>query len=509
MFISQAASYFYYTFSLIMRVEGSFSLFMSKYSAGDTNFTTQVKLLLKKIYGRSSSHESVLERAIAYYDERERVRQQFDKIHSKLAKANAEKTATTKIAMDRLENEQRGFDHNLTLSRQARYQHLHSICLDILELTEGDSYEDTLRNSARLLGTIQLLSPTDGRRTAIVNEQHKPLYKAVLSLRLLDSICINKKTANSYIDNILDGYTGERYKNLSRENDAVYSRFLSDVKVPLIMANILQDIGNYHPDAQHIMRGEHNDQSPFRTLEIAERKSLLQINYRETIKYLVDGIGMGNYIGNSRVERERFNKNEHNKFLFTKHLLKSSVQPKLGMGNLLKVPQIYASIVLSTKENYNYKLLPKVYQALYQNAERGFVSKDIVDALRKLTGDFPQGYGITFIPNEMDGNVRYEYAIVNQLCPDNPEEPYCRTATRNLTFMGHGQDIHLKKTNNLYFVETAKKFSNLNKERLNEILELLSSNYAERKKLDLLPRCWQPEEFFSIKIHQKLWDRHR
>lgn len=53
----------------------------------------------------------------------------------------------------------------------------------------------------------------------------------------------------------------------------------------------------------------------------------------------------------------------------------------------------------------------------------------------------------------------------------------------------------------------AKKIASLSKERLNEILELLSSNYKERQELDLLPRCWHANEFFSVKINQKLWNK--
>ena len=53
----------------------------------------------------------------------------------------------------------------------------------------------------------------------------------------------------------------------------------------------------------------------------------------------------------------------------------------------------------------------------------------------------------------------------------------------------------------------AKKVANLSKERLNEILERLSSNYQERQKLDLLPRCWHTNDFFSVKENQKLWNK--
>ena len=101
----------------------------------------------------------------------------------------------------------------------------------------------------------------------------------------------------------------------------------------------------------------------------------------------------------------------------------------------------------------------------------------------------------------------YEYAVVNRLYPSVPEQPLCRIATRKLTFIGYGHNIEVEIKNNLYFPQMAKKLASLSKERLNEILELLSSNSQERKKLDLLPRCWHANEFFSVKEHQKLWNK--
>ena len=299
----------------------------------------------------------------------------------------------------------------------------------------------------------------------------------------------------------------EKYKTFAQDSPKDYQAFVDKVKVPLVMAALLQDIGNNHPESIAILRGEDGKQNPHRTLPIEERKALLQINYRETVKYLVDGIGAPIYIGNSKTDRDKYNVLEHKKLLFIKHLMKNAVNPKNGIGNLLKVPQIYSSIILSTKDSYNYKLLPKVYHALNQNAERGACSQVVVDSLVKITGHFPQGYGVTYIPNEPDINDRYEYAVVCQLYPASPEQPLCRSTTRNLAFIGHGQEFEIKKSNNLYFTETAKKFSTISKERLNEILELLVSNYSERKKLDLLPRCWHPGEFFTKNSHQKLWNK--
>jgi hypothetical protein len=234
----------------------------------------------------------------------------------------------------------------------------------------------------------------------------------------------------------------------------------------------------------------------------------LQINYKHTLDFLTSGIGMGDYIGNSRDERDQYKIDEKNRLTFAKHLLKSSINPKNGIGNLLKVPQIYTSIVLSTKSNYNYKLLPKVYQVLNVNAERGHCSQRVVDALYQITGMFPQGYGVVCMPNDafIESGDCYEYAIVNQLYPENPLEPACRMATRKLSFISFGQNIAVKQSCNLYFTSVAKKVATISKERLNEILSLLASDFKERQGLDILPRCWQAEEFFSIKKNQKLWN---
>ena len=480
---------------------------MSTYSKGDTNFTGQVKALLNKIYGSSPLKDSVLERAIAYYDLRDFTQLKLDDLARNIATQKAKSDDKSAVRIAKLERDQKEYYRELAFERHERFQHLHAICLEILELSEAESFDETNRKSAKLLGTIQLISPTEGQKVALTNEVNKPLYKGILTLRLLDQLCLKKLLPNSYIDQILQQTDSLKYENLATENNDVYQRFVERVKIPLLMAAILQDIGTYHPDAQNIILGGNGENDHFRTLKVEERKALLQINYRETVKYLIEGIGAPMYLGNSKAERDNFNQVEANKLLFIKHLLKSSVQPKQGLGNLLKVPQIYASIVLSTKESYNYKLLPKVYQALYQNAERGICRKDVVDLLYKITGAFPQGYGITFIPSDIDGNVRYEYGVVTQLYPENPTEPVCRSATRNLAFIGHGHDVTVIKNSNLYYVETAKKFSRISKERLNEILELLSSNYQERQSLDLLPRCWQPTEYFSTKNHQKLWNR--
>ncbi|WP_286233822.1 hypothetical protein [Thalassotalea sediminis] len=476
----------------------------------DTNFTTQVKAILNKLYGRSVLKDSLLEQAIEFYEQQTVQQHKLDKLSQRIKELSHQKDdADAKRQIEKLERNYRDLKQESKLESSDRYNYLYTVCKDILELTEGNNFAETIRKSAQVLGTIQLLCPTEGKRVPEANERNKPFYKAVLTLRLLDQLYIDQVIAvkDGHVKSVIGDITGEDYKLMQEKTPEIYAEFVEKVQIPVMMASLLQDIGHFHPDAQRIVRGEDGTQDPHRTLPVEERKQLLQINYRETIRFLIEGIGAPMYVGNSKADREKFNIAEHKKLVFIKHLLKNAIAPKQGIGNLLKVPQIYASIILSTKPSYNYKLLPKVYQALNKNAEKGACSQVVVDTLRTITGDFPQGFGVTFIPQDSDGRhgEHYEYAIVNQLYPNNPEHPKCRTATRGLTFIGRGQDIEIVDDISLYNTQTAKKFAALSKDRLNEILEKLASNYQERKKLDLLPRCWNAGEYFGMKNHQKLW----
>jgi hypothetical protein len=482
---------------------------MLKNVSGDTKFTTQVKVLLTKIYGPSSLKDSVLERAIAFYDLEFLSEGKVKSLKNEMAKLVQTDSVQSNRKLLKLEREHQENLTVLSVNRNERAQHLQRICRDILELCEGESLAETKRKSAELLGTMQLLLPTEGSKVAVENERSKPLYRAVLALRLLDQICLKNFSSEDTLAQELAAIVAFDFNELRSESAEAFRQFTDLVKIPVLMAAILQDIGHYHPNAQNIIKGVNGKLDCFRTLELEERKVLLQINYRETIKYLLNGIGVVSYLGDSVAEREAFNSEQTHTLGFVKQLLMSSVQAKLGLGNILKIPQIYTGIVLSTKNNYHYKLLPRVYQALYKHAERGLCSRQVVDALYQITGDFPQGFGVIYIPNDANHDVCYEYAIVTQLYPEKPNEPKCRIISRQLTLIGHGHDLVVKKSNNLYFVETAHEFSNTSKARLDEIQPLLSSNYLERKELDLLPRCWQPGEYFLNIANQKLWSRTR
>jgi hypothetical protein len=481
----------------------------------DTPFTQQVKELLKNI--SSPENYSVLSQASVFFSQKIPVEQKLTSYHesiielnSKLAQqASAKNKALYQRKLAAAESGLKAFTEQQQELRLVRHDTLVPIAREILSLTEGVDFEETQRKSAKLLGTIQLLSPTEGKQVAENNDRSKHLYKAILCLRLFDQLFINDMITDPYILKALKDISPAQYQSFINDEEESYQAFAEKVKIPLIMVAILQDIGNHHPIAKTILYGESSTANPYRVLEPTERKKLLQTNYSETMKYISQGIGAGKYIGNLKAEREVFDISEKQKVVFMQSILKRWANSKDIIGNLLKVPQVYTSIILSTKGNFDYRLLPKVYQVLKLNVERGHCLAEVVDCLYKITGMFPMGYGITYIPKDSAGQAsdRFEYAIVTRLYPDDVKQPECRVATRSLTFISRGQDIRIEKSSNLYFPETSKTLSTMSKERLDEILELLASNYHERKKSDVIPRCWHAKEYFSIGKNQNLWNR--
>ena len=155
-----------------------------------------------------------------------------------------------------------------------------------------------------------------------MQQKYKPLYKATLSLRLLD-ICWAGPDYHSYILQ-----KAQQRKAAAETNDAC--PFRDDVQIPLLMALLLQDVGHYHPDALKILTGPDGNWPRNRELEPAERSRFLDISLQASLSFLLKGIGVPKYrIGNSRPERDAFDKNEQDKLAFAATLLRCSTKAVL------------------------------------------------------------------------------------------------------------------------------------------------------------------------------------
>ena len=476
---------------------------------GKSTYSKLVAALINRIYDNTPVADSVYEQAQQYFRqtleqqaEKTELEQQVYLYENRQHQVSKRDLALVERNLQQAQSEKQVFVQAREEEAWQRYSALKQICLEILNLCQGEAQDETAVLSAKLLGTIQLLSPTEGKHVASSNQKSKHLYKAVLSLRLLDKLLADGELHNAYVQ--------QRY-NASKGTVAEdeYQPFRDDVQIPLLMAALLQDIGSCHPDALAILKGPDGNADEFRVLDNDERMALLQISYRESLKFVTQGLGLGRYTGNSKAERDSFIKLEAERQNFMLSLLKSAIKPEHGIGNLLKIPQIYTSVVLSTKSSFAYDTLPKVTLVLEKGVEKGVYSKVAVDALISITGVFPQGFGVTYIPKDSDRQDmdRYEYAIVTGLYPADIKQPICRMVTRNLTYNVSAQGCVISAENNLYYPQARKKLEKISEERLLEILSKLVSNFEERKNMPLLPKCWHPDEYFSYLKNQNLWNK--
>ncbi|WP_088329994.1 hypothetical protein [Lacimicrobium sp. SS2-24] len=474
-------------------------------TVGESRYTKELRTLISKIHDVTPIKDSLYEQAADYF-----AAQAAE--DEKLVQLNSQLKAATEADKKGAETRQQKAQHNLKAFQQKRKENrierLHSLlqlCEQILHLATGKDEQETQRHCARLLGTLLLITPTENRKVGQFNQRSKHLYKAVLSLLLLERMLTDKQISNQYVLK----HAEHRIANPKDKDELATCPYRNHVQIPLLMTALMQDVGQYHPDAQRILKGPNGDMNEFRVLEKEQRLSLLKISYQQTLTYMKTGLGKNAYVGNSKEERDEFNQNEDEKLKFIFTLLKSSLDPQQSIGNLLKVPQVYASVVLSTKSVYEYESLPKAAMVLEKAAEKGALNKTAVDSFVRIVGYFPQGFGVTYIPKDSDRRDldRYEYAIVTSLYPNNPQVPHCRTATKSLTFTQFGQGIRVGTENNLYYPQARKKLERMSKERLLEILSKLVSNFEERKELDLLPKCWHPYTYFSYAKHQNLWNK--
>ncbi|MCY7294796.1 hypothetical protein [Alteromonas sp. a30] len=481
----------------------------------DSIFTKAVTSLVKRIHDHTHVKDSLYEQATIYFKELIETEKQFQFAEGQIAEVEKELEAATDAKQaakinhkkEKAESLLKGLKREQEAKRVDRYNNVIKICNEILDLLGQTGENETTHNAAKILGTIQLIAPIEGNSVPAFNQRAKHLYKVVLCIKLLDDLLKQKLITNSYV---LQKYQEHQVWEKSKDKTKPeYSPFRTDIQIPLIIAALFQDVGHYHPEAQLILKGPKGDMDEFRALNKEERSSLLKISYQQALRYATFGVGVASYRGNSKEERKAFYQEEQEKLKFTRILLKSAINPESGIGNLLKVPQVYCSVVLSTKHNYNYETLPRVKLVMEKGAEVGAYSKAVSDSLIKMTGVFPQGYGVTFIPQDSDRQDldRYEYGIVVGLYPEDIEEPVCRIATRNLAFNAFGVNVIIGKDNNLYFNGAKKKLERVSEERLEEILRLLWSNYEQRKHLDLIPKCWFPTEYFSYARFQNVWNK--
>ncbi|MEW9799117.1 hypothetical protein [Alteromonas sp. CYL-A6] len=469
----------------------------------DSIYTQQVKQLLDLVYPQDPGLGSVYEDAQHFFSLTGSLESRIIDLKKKLKSLDPDDKKSA-AEFDALKKQLKLAKQRREDERLARLDRLDTIANKLLSLCEGETWQETQHLSAKFLGTIMLLTRGPQGKFARHHQRLKPLYKAVLTLRLTDKTLEHNKLSHGYLSQYAEALS--RFKG----NRQWQEKWRDELAIPLIKAALLQDIGLQSPPALDILFGPERDQDEFRLLDNEARKQLLKINYQYTLKYLKDGLGIPGYVGNDRAERDQFIARHTAASEFATEVVREAFVGKTSLGELIKIPQIYVSIVLSTKPDYSRKELPKGYLLIEQLAKKGSLNQQLAEDFIKIVGYFPQGFGVTFIPVNERGEEKdqYECAIVTALNPEHPAEPVCRVVTRNLTYISAGQDEVIKRNRNLYFPANRKKLMRIGRERLAEIMEKLSSSFTPDSLDDLVPSFWEPYDFFLFKKHQNLWNRY-
>ena len=474
----------------------------------NSSYTISVDLLVSAIAGVNSEKPSLYQQAADYFRHEPANEKKLTQLKTEIRDVKlALQTRSGKSARvleQQLQRLNKKYDVE-RLSQQAqrtlRLNDAIDVCLDILSLSEGEDFEETQLKTSKLLTTLVLFSPEKGKNLAELHHSLKPAYKAVLSLRVLDKLISNGVLKNAYI--LKNHNTEKRY-----EPDAInYECYKQAVILPIMLAGIFQDVGLQHPALTELLEGKEGRKDRFRSLKKLEREEMLALNYQHTVDYLKNGLGCQQAGAKKEHEIAEFDEAEQKRLKFQLGLMVDANSSKRGTSEIIKIPQIYASVVFSTKRDYQRKNLPTASILIAQLAIKKVISPQVSEVFVSIVGQFPLGFGIAYIAQDMNGNELdfYEYAIVSSLNPPLKDQPISRFVTKNLMFLPHGKTGVVKKTRNLHFQAARKKLVKIDPKRLAEVMQKLSHNFRVNDDKPVVPYYWEPHEYFCVQGNQNLW----
>jgi hypothetical protein len=473
-----------------------------------SSYTIAVELLVSAISGDKLEQSSLYQHAADYFKNavanKKKLAQLNAEIRGVTLALQAQDGKNIQVLEQRLEYLNKDYKIEHLSQESARTRRLNAaikVCLEILSLSEGENFEETQLKSAKFLTTLVLFSPEKGKKLAELHDCLKPAYKAVLGLRLLDKLVSDGVMKNAYI---LKNYDAQKRYEHSETN---YECYTQAVIMPIMLAAIFQDIGLQNPELEELLEGKDRDKDRFRLLESPEREEILALNYQHTMDYFKNGLGCQQAGAKASSDIANFDEADQKRLKFQLSLVLDSKSSKLGTSEIIKIPQIYASIILSTKRDYQRRYLPVASKLISQLAVKKVLSPKVSDIFISIVGQFPLGFGIAYIAQDENGYDlnSYEYAIVTELNPPKPEQAICRLVTRSLMFLPHGKTEIIKKNQNLHFEFVRKKLVKIDSKRLAEIMRKLSHNYDLEDSKPIIPHYWEPYTYFCIQGNQKLW----
>ena len=318
-----------------------------------------------------------------------------------------------------------------------------------------------------------------------INEKSKPVFIAALTVLLFDEIRQHQGFTSGYLaDNVSEIFSGVNQgllnKKLADLPDDTKMRYREELLKPVAKAAVLQSIGSYSTEAAEIYQGDR-----FRVLPIEERNRLIDIINQKTLGYIKQGIGIPSRAFDTIEEKKHYKAYEAAKLQFTLKLVQNKNDKNNELSDLLRIPVVYTSFILSTKEDFDYQRCYDAYDVIDQGVEKQDYNGNFGQLFLSIVGKFPIGSGLLFI-SKINGQI--ERAMVSSIYPENPYEPICKQITKGQVQAMTQSEVVISLETNLYF-ETARKNSEYDE-------DYFQSRYQG-------VYVWNANELWEVQIHAK------
>lgn len=359
---------------------------------------------------------------------------------------------------DKDENASKKIKQKINSERAQRYQELDHLIDNMLDLL------DSPKIFSQFLGTIALSTPLPDEKVRCVrNEKFKPIYIAALTVALFDQARCQNSFENEYIKSNIEDIFTDKTINLNMYHpdlsDDCKIKYREEILKPIAKASLMQYIGSYSQEAEDIFKGDR-----YRSLQIDERNQLIEVMANKSKDYIKFGIGIPQKRFDKKDERAEYLAYESLKNKFMLDVISSLEVNNNELGDLIRIPMVYASFIVSTKPEYEYEVIYDAFDIIKDGGSRGSYNQKYVDLFLKMVGRFPLGSGIFMIAKE---NNVIERAIVSSLYPQNVDEPICKQITKNQIQSLNQTEVIVSKHANIFF-ESSRHFSEYDDEHFQQ-----------------------------------------
>lgn len=378
----------------------------------------------------------------------------YKKEHGKLPQIRGQKSSakylnSLHIKSENLYRAYKSLIKDITSKRKLRYEMLDQLADNIIDMLESRTL------FSQFLGTIALSTPLPEEKIRCVrNEKFKPIYTAALVVALFDQIRSKHSFKNPYLKKQLDtlfDQNSPEYMLHDEENsrglpENIKLKYRQEVLKPITKAALIYSVGSYAPEVESIFDGDR-----YRLLDAEQRQALIDSTHQKSLDYLKVGIGLPLKRYSDPAKQKDFVTQETEKLRFMLMMLNSHFNGNHELDDLLRIPMVYSSFIVSTKPGSDYRLIYKAYDIIEDGIRDKIYDEPFARQFLSMVGQFPVGSGIYFISKETE---HIEKAIVSSLFPEKVDTPVCKQITRNQNQSLSQFEVVITSTTNIYYQQT-------------------------------------------------------